>query len=142
MKYLQTIQTSPKESKHRNWSIETSDDKTYFITMFWGICDGSDLLISGKEFEKQSKETGIMNSMIDLTKMTSCSSATLYYFQLVNNEFIKNTDTQKWKFALLEPKNSDILSIIRFFETLCKNRGIKAEVFKYREQAVMWLNNE
>ena len=58
-------------------------------------------------------------------------------------QFYEDADaSRKGRWALIQPSSGPARKEIKFYETVCRNRGWLVELFNDRQKAIDWLLNE
>ena len=123
-----------------SWSLEYDSGNGILIETFSGPCTTDDLLSGSQERIKLGKEHKCKHLLIDVRECLVSLGITMPMYNLVNQDYQKETDRHAWKIAVTTSSDSHTREIIDFYMNLTKNRGWKTKKFDNIPDAIDWLN--
>ena len=106
--------------------------------VFTDTITGQDLRESTSECIRMEEEEGLNRFLVDTTKMV-LSSSLMEVYDLPTRQYIEESADRLGRVAILPPKCEKTHEAVRFYETVCRNRGWLVEVFADVEKAREWL---
>ncbi len=121
------------------WSYDIDPDQQIVAVVYTGDVTKRELGESASEFIALEHNKGLNRFLIDTTEMKSVSSL-MDVYDLPVNQYVEENADRLGRVALIPPKASRAKEAVRFYETVCQNRGFMVQVFDKRNAAMEWLN--
>ncbi len=103
-----------------------------------GIFTSEDLFAEVTAGYDLAMEKGTLKFLVDTTKREKLKASVFDFFK-VPKMFSKMPELRKARIAVILPIGKNYDEGVRFFETVCLNRGYLVHTFKAREEAEEWL---
>jgi hypothetical protein len=120
------------------WTYEYNSTLQIVDVIHTGKVTAHELRESVSEFIRLEEEKGLNRFFIDATEMELASSL-IDIYDMPTKQFIEQKADRMGRVAIIPPSNPKTKEDVRFFETVCKNRGWMVNIFTNRETAVKWL---
>ena len=120
------------------WTYEHNQTLQLVEVVYKGYITASDLRESTSEFIALEKEKGLNRFLINTTEM-KLDSSLMDIYKLPTEQYIEENADRQGRVAIVPPTCPRTKGAVRFYETVCKNRGWIVQVFSERQAAVDWL---
>ncbi|MBN1826430.1 MAG: hypothetical protein JW958_09195 [Candidatus Eisenbacteria bacterium] len=121
------------------WTVAFDDSLRIVILTYSGVSTGEDIKEAAVARIALGREKGVDRYLIDTTAVVTDESATSDLFDLPDKFYPAERNQRDSRIAILEPESSRSSEMVRFFESVCVNRGWAVKVFSDRESAIRWL---
>ncbi len=121
------------------WSYEVDPVQHIVKVAYTGDVTKHELRESASECIAMEEKKGLNRFLVDTTEMKSVSSL-MDLYDLPANQYVEENADRLGRVALVPPKSPKAREAVRFYETVCQNRGWMVQVFEKRHAAIEWLN--
>ena len=120
------------------WRIEFDEQRKPVFLTFQAKVSSKDIRESSAAVIAMMHDKDTSRILTDLTDATSLALSTVDIVLLP--ESYKDWGLSvSFTEAIVAPKGSKVRKEAEFYETVCVNRGINAQIFEDRDQALEWL---
>ena len=120
------------------WRYDIDPVQQIIKVAYTGDITKHELSESASEFIALEENKGLNRFLVDTTEMLSVSSL-MDVYDLPANQYVDEDADRLGRVALIPPKSSQAKEAVRFYETVCQNRGWMVQVFEERQAAIEWL---
>ena len=120
------------------WHCDIDPVQQIVELTYTGDITKRELRESASECIALEENKGLIRFLVDTTEMLSVSSL-MDVYDLPVNQYVEENADRLGRVALIPPKSSRVKEAVRFYETVCQNRGWMVQVFEERHAAVEWL---
>ncbi len=97
---------------------------------------------STSEFIAMEKEQGVHRFLLDATEVELAEPLSLKEIHdMPAKQFLEEGADRHGRVAILPPKSAEAKVAVRFYETVCQNRGWMIKIFSKRREASDWLTS-
>ena len=97
---------------------------------------------STSKFIAMEKTQGVHRFLIDTTEMELAEPLSLKdIHDMPARQFLEEGADRLGQVAILPPKSAEARAAVRFYETVCQNRGWLIKIFSERQEASNWLTS-
>lgn len=120
------------------WQCAVMSDYPVIETRYAGELDPSTLELAVRATLQLAERSRIQRFLADCTELLGGHSI-LTLFDIANT-LSQNPGVTTMREAVLLPKAASAADDVRFWETVCLNRGVHVRIFNDRTDALRWLN--
>ena len=120
------------------WRYDIDPDQQIVELTYTGDITKRDLSESVSECIALEENKGLNRFLVDTIEMLSVSSL-MDVYDLPAKQYVEENADRLGRVALIPPKSSRAREAVRFYETVCQNRGWMVQVFEERHAATEWL---
>lgn len=121
------------------WSAKHDRSNDIVEVVYTGDITGTELRDAASERIRLQKETGTMSVLVDASGIERMVAGTMDLFGLPDELYVSKQAHRNSRMALVLPRSRKEREGVRFFETVCENRGWQVKEFEERQVAVDWL---
>ena len=120
------------------WTYSINATSRIAEVAYAGDTTACDLKESTSKFIALEKEKGINRFLIDTSEMV-LSASILDIHNLPDMQYIEEEADRSGRVALMLPSSPREKEAVKFYETVCKNRGWDVQAFTEKQEAINWL---
>lgn len=105
---------------------------------YTGLITEADIRQATTQAISIQKQMGTMSVLIDVNAWDVSASFTDIY-EVVDTQYLKEEANRQSRIAVVFPPSLNVQEAVRFYETVCFNRGWKVRVCLDRQSAIDWL---
>ena len=126
------------EENNLPWTYEHNPTHQIIEVVYEGDITASDLRESTSELIALGKEKGINRFLVNSTGIKLDANLVDLY-DLPTRQYLKEKADRQGRIAVILPTSARAREAVKFFETVCMNRGWLVQVFSERQEALDWL---
>ena len=120
------------------WTYKHNQTLQIVEVVYEGCITASDVREITSEFIALEKEKGLNRFFIDTTEM-KLEASLLDAYRLPTEQYIEEKADRLGRVAIIPPTCPKSKEVVRFYETVCINRGWMVRIFSERQEAIDWL---
>jgi len=121
------------------WTVSFDESLRVVVLTYSGVNTGEDIKEAAAARIALGREKGVNKFLIDTREVVTDESATSDIFELPDKVYPAERNQRESRIAILEPESPRSSEMVRFFESVCVNRGWQVKVFQDLESAIRWL---
>ena len=119
------------------WQMSVNNQHSILELHLSGTVSSDDLTVVLKEFFNMVENVKIYLILADCTLLTDGHS--VFDLYSLANHILQSPLVREFREAVLLPKSPNFVENVKFWETVCFNRGIQVQIFDDRDKAIAWL---
>jgi hypothetical protein len=123
------------------WSYQHETTSDIVEAAYTGEVSALDLRESTTTFIRLEKEQGLVKFLIDTSEMLLATSM-IDLYELPTKQYIEEGADRQGRVAIIPPASKSAVEAVRFYESVCQNRGWHVRVFEQRAEALKWLKDD
>ena len=120
------------------WAYEINPQLQIVEVVYEGEITARDLRESTSEFIALEKKKGMNRFLVETTRIKLASSL-IDLYNLPSKQYLDEEADRLGRVAIVLPTCPKTKEAIRFYETVCRNRGWMVRAFLERKEALNWL---
>ena len=125
------------------WTYERNTSLGLVEVFYTGEVTTRELQESTSALIELEKTDGLIRFLVDVTEMRLSSFTSLFdIFNIPAKQYEEEEADRDGRVAVFVPDHSEMLSVVKFYENACVNRGWMVKRFAERQEALEWLISE